>query len=236
MSLLLALALQAAPAATPPPKPRISLRVVAAAPEAGVLRPVLPLGEARGWVRGGDYPATAISEGRTGEALVTIAVSATGATQGCAVTSVTGGADFGEVACALLTRYGRFRHALGEDGQPRAGAIAIRLFFDLGPAPTDRAAPRAGDRPATPAGPLDPLDLVIRDQSEAVIANLTPAATLAINARGEVTDCRITSSAGTDAGDLLLCARLRRVRFTPARDAQGRAIATRYDATVSVQR
>jgi TonB family protein len=60
------------------------------------------------------------------------------------------------------------------------------------------------------------------------------AFSLAIDANGRVTNCAITTSSGSAALDMATCRIMRsRARYTPARDANGKAIASQDRAAVS---
>lgn len=96
---------------------------------------------------------------------------------------------------------------------------AAALIFSLQEAAQASTDPLPLTQPSTWIGPKDNPN---RIQGRTV-------AVLQVDAHGQITSCRIERSSGSDMLDQTVCQRAReRARFSPARDAQGAAIAGSY--------
>jgi protein TonB len=100
------------------------------------------------------------------------------------------------------------------------------------PAPTEQPVPavraRARANLASLIGPHDDPTRDLRGAREGVVAF-----ELAIGADGKVQSCRITATSGSKPLDAKTCRIIQhRARFTPARDAEGRAVADRVESKI----
>lgn len=106
----------------------------------------------------------------------------------------------------------------GPEGGPRAGG-----------APGDPLSARPRANLASYLSSDDYPAAAIRNEEQGRVAFM-----LSVDASGRVTACAITSSSGSAALDAATCRIMRsRARYTPARDANGKAIASQDRAAVS---
>ncbi|MBT2135152.1 TonB family protein [Croceibacterium sp. LX-88] len=111
-----------APAAPPPPPPAPSQA-----------RGAQPDGQARWQQRIMDnYPRRAVNDEIEGRVGVRVQISADGRVSSCSVSSSSGSSILDEAACADLTRFGRFKPALNDDGDPTTGSWATTIVYQLG--------------------------------------------------------------------------------------------------------
>jgi TonB family protein len=110
-------------------------------------------------------------------------------------------------------------------------AIALALLLAAAP----HAPPPPAHRAAPVAGNLVRL-ITVDDYPHAALRNEEQgnvAVSLAVDAAGHVTSCTVTASSGSDSLDTTTCRlMIERARFTPARNAKGRAVPDTYDQKV----
>ena len=177
------------------------------------------------------YPVAAFRGSKTGMVVVTVEIGAGDQVLACRVKEPAADSTLTAAACPLVQKRAKFRHALLINGTPTPMSIDVEVSFDIMP-PAQRdgmpviyvpppIAPTPGDQSQS-AKPLNPESAIVRNPPRGLFRQDYAAVMLDIDASGMVTDCRIFSSSGTDAGDLYLCRKMRDVRFSPERDAQGR--------------
>jgi TonB family protein len=186
----------------------------------------------------GSYPAEAFAARREGEVALSLTIEPDGRLSGCTVTGPSGLAALDTHACPHLLAHTAFHPGLDESGRRFGGTVAATLRYMLRltvEMPAGRG--EASDTgPATPAAPLDPITLATLGIARGTRPPPTVggiAATLLVEADGRVGACLVSSPSYVDSIDRGACDRLRRdVRFRPARDAEGKVVASRY--TVSL--
>lgn len=168
---------------------------------------------------------------------VTLDVAATGVPQSCSIAVPSGSAAFDDHACPHLMRYLRFYPALNRSGTRLGGTLAIRVRYTAGRIRMQTAAggvmpmvARPMPRPLTPIsaatvgfGPDDGLPSSVGGTS----------GSLKVEADGSVSGCMLAAPTQVDAFDIQMCERLRAVKFEPARERDGRAVAARFSFGVA---
>lgn len=163
---------------------------------------------------------------------IVLDVAASGVPQSCRVTAPSGTAAFDDHACPHLMRYVRFYPALNRSGTRLGGTLAIRVRYTTGRVRIETAAGGvvrmpwpAMPKPLTPItaatvgfGPGDGLPSSVGGTS----------GSLKVESDGSVSGCMLAAPTQVDAFDIKMCERLRAVKFDPARERDGRAIAARY--------
>lgn len=164
-------------------------------------------------------------------------VAATGVPQSCRLAAPSGKAAFDDHACPHLMRYLRFYPALNRSGTRLGGMLAIRVRYTAGRVRVQTLAggvvpmaSRPTPRPLTPInaatvgfGPGDGLPESVGGTS----------GSLKVEADGSVSGCMLAAPTQVDAFDIAMCERLRAVKFQPARERDGRAIAARFSFGVA---
>lgn len=164
-------------------------------------------------------------------------VAATGVPQSCRIVTPSGTAAFDNHACPHLMRYLRFYPALNRSGTRLGGTLAIRVRYTAGRVRIESAArgvalmvARPMPKPLTPInaatvgfGPGDGLPASVGGTS----------GSLKVEADGSVSGCMLAAPTQVDAFDIKMCERLRAVKFEPAREPDGRAIAARFSFGVA---
>jgi len=195
-----------------------------------IIRQVRPI-DIDSWVSAADYPAAALAAGRSGDVRVIVNVGADGTVATCEARPI-GAVDvaFGAKACEIIRKRGRFLYAIDTVGKARPGIVELSLRFAL---PRSGGMNAWGPAPPTPASLntsprlLDSSVMVLPFKSKLFI-NRSPSVVLDIDTTGRVTQCRINTSSGTDAGDAKLCKVMRAARFEPARTRDGVAVERTY--------
>jgi TonB family protein len=176
------------------------------------------------------YPAAAFAARQEGEVLLSMDVGADGRPTACRITRSSRIAALDEHSCGHVMTRSRFVPALTDKGRRIGGTVEGRMSYNL------RAVTRPaliGDTgwnyPAKRAAPLQPVTL----QALGIPAGAklprgadSLKAMLAVNAKGRVTACLLTYPTFDDALDQGACDRLRKLRFSPALDRQGRPMAS----------
>ena len=187
----------------------------------------------------GTYPRKAFAAGREGAVGVSLAVEPDGRLSGCSVTRPSGVAEFDAYACRHLLAHAAFHPGLDSAGKRFGGTVPATFHYTLGlsvhmPVP-------GGDAgvPAKPARPLGTIDLaalgIAKDyRPRPEIGGIS--ATLAVEADGRVSACTVESPTFVDAVDAGACDRLLAARFSPAEDAAGQPVASRYTVSLSFSR
>ena len=164
-------------------------------------------------------------------------VAATGVPQSCRIAAPSGKSAFDGHACPHLMRYVRFYPALNRSGTRLGGTLAIRVRYTAGRVRIETAAggvvpmaARPSPRPLTPInattvgfGPGDGLPPTVYGTR----------GSLKVEADGSVSGCMLAAPTQVDAFDIKMCERLRAVKFEPARERDGRAVAARYSFGMS---
>jgi len=93
------------PAPTAPPAPTISKAAGAK-------------GDPAQWVTSDDYPDSALRKGAEGRTGIAWDINVEGRVENCRVTSSSGNSDLDQAACRAITRRGRYKPALDQNGSP----------------------------------------------------------------------------------------------------------------------
>lgn len=117
--------------ATPPPPLPPLPPVVTAPPPPRPATKASPKGKPGDWVTSDDYPQRAQREQRAGVVGIRVEVGVDGRVANCTVTSSSGHSDLDTTACQLVTRRGRFKPAVGTDGNPMADSWSSRFVWRL---------------------------------------------------------------------------------------------------------
>lgn len=192
----------------------------------------------------GAYPADAFAARREGKVALSLTIEPDGRLSACTVTGPSGSGALDAHACPHLLSHTAFHPGLDENGQRFGGTVAatlryrLRLSVELPAGPGGEAASNAA--PATPAAPLDRITLETLGIAKGTRPPPTVggiAATLLVEADGRVGACLVSSPSYVDAIDRGACDRLRAdVRFRPARDSEGRAVAGHYTVALPWRR
>ena len=212
--------------------------------------------EPESWASPTDFPTMAEPRNLRVSANVTLSIGADGAVESCrsgkrgpvfgANRDVMTPQDWVTNSCKIIVDHGRFIPAIDSEGE------RIRVEIDMGVRYTMRQAGMAAEKlvtlppPAPPpsspsrpsksrsAAPLRELGIVVNDPA----IKVSPAeAIIDIDATGVVTKCRIRKSSGSDKADAAVCKHLRRTKFTPRLDYEGRpGPDVYYIAKVPIQR
>ena len=181
-----------------------------------LLRPADAAGDPYAWKLDSGYPAAAKRESSTGSVEIEIRVSSGDKIVGCTVTRPAADSRLNAAACPLITGRGAFRHALARDGSPREGAVTLTVDFYVSSGDTVVEVPPAIRVPGYRSPePKDEAMLTLPNASTAMFPNRNPVVLVDIDATGNVTNCGIHRSTGTDFGDIRLCEVMRTVPFIP---------------------
>lgn len=159
-------------------------------------------------------------------------VAATGVPQSCRVVTPSGKKAFDDHACPHLMRYVRFYPALNRSGTRLGGALAISVRYTAGRIRMETVAGGVVPMPWRPTPkPLTPITAatVGFGNGDGLPASVGGASgSLKVEADGSVSGCMLAAPTQVDAFDVKMCERLHAVKFEPARDRDGRAIAARF--------
>jgi TonB family protein len=235
----------AAAAAPPPPLP------VPPGTEVVAARAVVPIA---GLIGRADYPPAARRRGEHGVVRLRLLVDEAGRVRGCRIGGSSGSAELDSAACRLVAERARFHPARDSAGKAVASVIQaayIWHFEGAGRRPGPPLPPPAPPPPAPPAPPSPPGPPLLPPPGAPAVppraltplpgliaAEDYPAAALRAEEQGRVdyrlliapdgrpAGCTILASSGSASLDSATC-RLAtlRMRFAPARDSKGRAIA-----------
>ncbi len=164
-------------------------------------------------------------------------VAATGVPQSCRIATPSGKAAFDNHACPHLMRYLRFYPALNRSGTRLGGTLAIRVRYTAGRIRIETAAGGVALTVARPMPrPLMPINAATvgfgpGDGLPASVGGTSGS--LKVEADGSVSGCMLAAPTQVDAFDIKMCERLRAVKFEPAREPDGRAIAARFSFGVA---
>ena len=159
-------------------------------------------------------------------------VAATGVPQSCRIVTPSGTAAFDDHACPHLMRYVRFYPALNRSGTRLGGTLAIRVRYTAGRLRMETAAGGVVPTPSRPTPkPLTPINAATIGLGKG--DGLPPtvygvAGSVKVEADGSVSGCTLAAPTQVDAFDIKMCERLRTIKFEPARERDGRAVAARY--------
>lgn len=173
-----------------------------------------------------DYPVTAWMNEEEGTVRFRLTINPEGRVAECEVTQSSGSAQLDQRTCEILTVRARYRPARDASGAPASGTDAGSVTWRL---PSDREGPEgSGPRPAKPPradlrpyfGTPDYPPDALRAREQGVVYYAVIVAP-----SGRVQACAVTRSSGSAALDAATCAIFfTRVRYTPAKDAAGRAV------------
>jgi TonB family protein len=184
-------------------------------------------------LQNGTYPAAAYAAGREGVLGLSLVIDDSGRLTACSVTESSGEPSIDAHACPHLTRNALFHPALDDRGRRHGGTVAARLAYTFR-LYVNMPAPGGGSPDPAPIRPPRPLEATGFASFAVAPGTRRPAdvwglgATLAVDSAGAVTACTMHSPSFIDAIDKAACDRLRTLRFEPARDAEGRAVASRF--------
>ena len=213
----------------------LTLVAPSAAAQAGAAVRAKPLTPLHSLVTIDDYPLAARRYDQQGQTSVLLSVDRTGRVSGCAVAASSGSPALDAATCRLFASRAQFEPARDASGRTVADIHAASVRWALQPAP---AADPAGTVPGTPPTPRMPVPSYIffEDYPDAALRARQQgrvAVRLEVSAAGRVTSCTVTASSRSSVLDATTCRILRsRVRFDPARDAQGVAVAGTFSTFV----
>lgn len=168
---------------------------------------------------------------------ISLDVAATGVPQSCRLVTPSGTAAFDDHACPHLMRYVRFYPALSRSGTRLGGTLAIRVRYTAGRVRVQTLADRVALTVARPMPrPLAPINAATvgfgpGDGLPASVGGTSGS--LKVETDGSVSGCMLAAPTQVDAFDIKMCERLRAVKFEPARERDGRAIAARFSFGVA---
>lgn len=203
--------------------------------QAGAAVRAMPLVPLHSLVTMDDYPAAARRYDQQGRTSVLLSVDRTGRVSGCAVATSSGSPALDAATCQVFASRAQFAPARDASGRTVADSYAASIRWALPPAPADDP---GGAAPATPPTPRMPIErhISFQDYPDAALRagqQGRVAVRLGVSAAGRVTDCTVTTSSRSSILDATTCRLLRsRVRFDPARDRQGVAVAGQFETFV----
>jgi len=160
-------------------------------------------------------------------------LAATGVPQSCQVVTPSGTAAFDNHACPHLMRYVRFYPALNRSGTRLGGTLAIRVRYTAGRIRMETAAggvvPMSSRPTPRPLTPINAATIGFGKGDGLPNSVGGTSGSLKVEADGSVSGCMLAAPTQVDAFDIRMCERLRAVKFEPARDRDGRAVAARYN-------
>jgi hypothetical protein len=210
--------------------------VARSVPENEMGRGPRPKNDRQSWLLSADVPQPVSIRGRT---LFILTIDPKGSVQNCEIAISSGSNTLDEVVCRSLSARAKFHPAQDRAGVPITGyyhsgvfwrptnshnsLFVMELEFPLPHQPIPRSDPRewitAKDFPAS-----------VHYGGKAKVA-------INVGADGTVKSCDVIETSGTSELDGLTCRLITaRVRFLPARDAQGRAVEGAFPSTVTWRR
>ena len=173
-----------------------------------------------GVISDGDYPPESIFNREQGEVAFELEVGPDGRASRCAITGSSGSEALDQATCRIMRARLRFVPATDEEGRPVRDIVRSRLRWAL-PDPVPGSPPQATVASRLTDADYPPEALARREQGTAVII-------LSISATGDVKDCAVFASSGSQALDAATCRIAReRARFRPGRDAAGNPVPDR---------
>lgn len=188
----------------------------------------------------GKYPSKAFAARRGGKVGLRLRIETDGRLAACSVTAPSGVAELDAHACPHLIANTGFHPGLDAKGRRFGGSVAASLTYSLSGsmnvlAPGDVPPPEP-HRDAKPPESITLATLGIGKDIKPRRSIGGISATLAIAADGNVAACTVESPTFIDAVDTEACSRLLAMRFRPAEDAAGRAVASRYTVSLPFPR
>ncbi|MEM8726952.1 MAG: TonB C-terminal domain-containing protein [Pseudomonadota bacterium] len=197
--------------------------------------------ELENWASPADFPALAQPLPLRVSVNLTLSISADGAVEACragkrgpvfgANRHAMSPQDWVAASCKIIMDHARFIPAIDSEGD------RIGVEFDMGvrydmykaglatetlptiPPPAPPPSPRLGPSKSRRAAPTKELGIVFDDPG---IQSSLVEAIIDIDATGVVRKCRIRGSSGSDKADAAVCKHLRKTKFTPRLDYEGR--------------
>lgn len=185
----------------------------------------------------GTFPTQATEEDQSAQIGIQLEVDAAGVPGACRIVESSGLAAFDDHVCPHLLRYLRFYPALNRTGQRLGGTLSIRVSYFAGRVRMQR--PGGGTIPVlwrpTPR-PLAPIDSIAigfgpDDGLPDSVGGIS--GWLRVEADGSVSACLLAAPTQIDSADIGICERLRAWKFEPARDRNGRIVASDYSFGVA---
>ncbi len=164
-------------------------------------------------------------------------VATTGVPQSCRIATTSGKAAFDSHACPHLMRYVRFYPALNRSGKRLGGTLAIRVRYTAGRVRIETTAgsvmPMVARPTPKPLTPIDAATIGFGPDDGLPPTVYGTSGSLRVEADGSVSGCMLAAPTQVDAFDVKMCERLRAVKFEPARERDGQAVAARYNFGMS---
>ncbi len=209
--------------------------------------PATPRTPVDGWINVDDYAPAAFARPGFYTQTLGLDIDSGGRVTACRTLRASANAVIDGASCAAVTGRARLNPARGSDGTPVASTFTMQIVWavpaGVKPSPTAVPALRSIAPPApslaVPLKPLSPVTEWVRfaDYPAGAMADDRDYAIgfeLEVAANGRASACRITAGSGSAVVDRTTCAAARRrARFTPARDARGEPVASRYAARLS---
>ena len=178
-----------------------------------------------------DYPFEALQNDEEGTVGFQLEVASDGSVTDCTITQSSGAASLDETTCRILLERLRFRPTIGPAGRPIDDVVNASVTWRI--VPPRRRSTRSRDV-FLRARPVQPLSSYLSHQDFPQVRGAgdppTPVSRfrLDIAPDGSAHDCKIVDSSWFHFDRLACELMVSRVRFTPARDAEGNAVADRY--------
>lgn len=109
------------PAPTAPPPP----------PPPAVSKAADARGDPSSWITSDDYPPSALRANAEGTTGIAWDINEQGRVENCRVTSSSGNSDLDETACRLITRRGRYKAAVDQNGNPIRSSSSRRVRWQI---------------------------------------------------------------------------------------------------------
>jgi protein TonB len=214
-------------------------------------QPPVPSNYAGNWINSNDYPALALRHELEGRVGFDLTIGPDGRVADCVIVQSSGAQILDLETCRTVKRRARFHPATDAKALPTRGSFAKGVMWLI---PDGRGAGSAvlapfGTLPPTPSA--DPAGWIVENRWIADLKkplgkneylNTKPRLfMLAVDAKGHVADCiafgfELLNHPMRAANDAQICGQYRtNSRFSPAKDANGLAIAGLYYAHVAVQ-
>lgn len=185
----------------------------------------------------GQFPVP-VSEGdETANVEIALEVDSSGVPQACHVAKPSGRAAFDAHACPHLRRHVRFYPALNRAGVRLGGTLEIRVRYTAGRVRIQTGSggtvPMLWRPTPKPLAPIDAAAIGFGPGDGLPDSIGGTSGSLRVETDGSVSGCMLAAPTQIDSADLKICERLRAWTFEPARDRDGRVVASRYSFGVA---